>query len=191
MEARVTSLSGELKKEASTDGWLFMSNEEKSWSDSRQYCKDHGADLVIINSEEKQTFISSFTKEKLWIGLSDIQQEGRMKWVDNSPLNRGSEPEQHGGPGPSRSEERRQAQKASVAIRAPPSPAGGSRRKHVVAASIVDESVADVPVVTESKNLTMAEVVAGAFADKEVYRLRKIVSKIKKQSLKDGKQDMV
>ncbi|KAL0150933.1 hypothetical protein M9458_053852, partial [Cirrhinus mrigala] len=34
----------------------------------------------------------------------------------------------------------------------------------VVAASIVDESVAEVPVVTESKNLTMAEVVAGTSA---------------------------
>ncbi|KAL0172971.1 hypothetical protein M9458_033282, partial [Cirrhinus mrigala] len=40
-----------------------------------------------------------------------------------------SEPEQHGGLGPSRSEERRQAQKTSVATRAPPPPAGGSRRK--------------------------------------------------------------
>ncbi len=35
-------------------GWFFMSTEEKSWSDSRQYCRDHGADLIIINTEEKQ-----------------------------------------------------------------------------------------------------------------------------------------
>ncbi|KAI2646329.1 Lamina-associated polypeptide 2, isoform alpha [Labeo rohita] len=40
-----------------------------------------------------------------------------------------SEPEQQGGPGPSRSEERRQAQKTSVATHAPPPPAGGSRRR--------------------------------------------------------------
>ncbi|KAL0152305.1 hypothetical protein M9458_052028 [Cirrhinus mrigala] len=40
-----------------------------------------------------------------------------------------SEPEQYGGPGPSRSEGRRQAQKTSVATRAPPPPAGGSGRK--------------------------------------------------------------
>ncbi len=31
-----------------------MSTELKSWSDSRQYCRDHGADLIIINTEEKQ-----------------------------------------------------------------------------------------------------------------------------------------
>ncbi|XP_050958524.1 CD209 antigen-like [Labeo rohita] len=64
-------------------------HELKSWSDSRQHCRDRGADLVIINSEEKQRFMSSFTAERVWIGLSDREQEGNMKWVDNSPLNRG------------------------------------------------------------------------------------------------------
>ncbi len=33
---------------------FFVSTELKSWSDSRQYCRDRGADLVIINTEEKQ-----------------------------------------------------------------------------------------------------------------------------------------
>ncbi|XP_042606515.1 C-type lectin domain family 2 member L-like isoform X1 [Cyprinus carpio] len=57
---------------------LFMSTELKSWSDSRQYCRDRGADLVIINTEEKQRHISSFIKERVWIGLSDIENEGNM-----------------------------------------------------------------------------------------------------------------
>ncbi len=35
-------------------GSFFVSNELKSWSDSRQYCRDHGADLIIINTEDKQ-----------------------------------------------------------------------------------------------------------------------------------------
>uniref|UniRef100_A0A8C1VVN4 C-type lectin domain-containing protein n=1 Tax=Cyprinus carpio TaxID=7962 RepID=A0A8C1VVN4_CYPCA len=60
----------------------FIYNELKSWSDSRQYCRDHGADLVIINTEEKQV---SF--ERVWIGLSDIENEGNMTWVDNSAVN--------------------------------------------------------------------------------------------------------
>uniref|UniRef100_A0A672QET2 C-type lectin domain-containing protein n=1 Tax=Sinocyclocheilus grahami TaxID=75366 RepID=A0A672QET2_SINGR len=68
---------------------LFLSTELKSWSDSRQYCRDRGADLIIINSEEKQRHISSFIKERVWIGLSDTENEGNMKWVDNSPLNQG------------------------------------------------------------------------------------------------------
>ncbi|XDV15995.1 hypothetical protein PO909_015894 [Leuciscus waleckii] len=68
---------------------FFISSELKSWSESRQYCRDHGGDLVIINTEEKQKFISSLVKEIVWIGLSDIVNEGKMKWVDNSPLKQG------------------------------------------------------------------------------------------------------
>ncbi|KAL1281232.1 hypothetical protein QQF64_000035, partial [Cirrhinus molitorella] len=94
LESRVEDLTAEkdheeLKKEASKRGWFFISTELKSWSDSRQYCRDHGGDLVIINSEEKQRFISSFTVERVWIGLSDREQEGKMTWVDNSPLKQG------------------------------------------------------------------------------------------------------
>ncbi|XP_016115513.1 CD209 antigen-like protein 2 [Sinocyclocheilus grahami] len=70
-------------------GWFFMSSELKSWSDSRQYCRDHGADLVIINTEEKQRHISSLVSERVWIGLSHTEQEGIMKWVDNSTPNQG------------------------------------------------------------------------------------------------------
>uniref|UniRef100_A0A8C1PLW4 Si:ch73-343l4.8 n=1 Tax=Cyprinus carpio TaxID=7962 RepID=A0A8C1PLW4_CYPCA len=61
---------------------FFMSSELKSWSDSRQYCRERGADLVIINTEEKQVSL-------VWIGLSDREQEGVMKWVDNSTLKQG------------------------------------------------------------------------------------------------------
>ncbi|XP_048051424.1 uncharacterized protein LOC125271385 isoform X3 [Megalobrama amblycephala] len=50
---------------------LFISKEEMSWSDSRQYCRDRGADLVIIDTEEKQRHITSFVKESVWIGLTD------------------------------------------------------------------------------------------------------------------------
>ncbi|KAM9449565.1 uncharacterized protein Hap1MRO34_022097 isoform 2-T4 [Clarias gariepinus] len=68
----------------------FMSNEIKSWTESRQDCRDKGADLVIINSREEQEFIS---KQKVngqiyvWIGLSDRETEGEWKWVDGTPLN--------------------------------------------------------------------------------------------------------
>ncbi|ROL52041.1 CD209 antigen [Anabarilius grahami] len=89
LESKVTSLSDELTREASKFGFFFISSELKNWSESRQYCRDRGADLVIINTEEKQRFISSVIKENVWIGLSDIETEGRMIWVDNSPLNRG------------------------------------------------------------------------------------------------------
>ncbi|KAL1281249.1 hypothetical protein QQF64_000052 [Cirrhinus molitorella] len=44
----------ELESNVTSLRWFFMSDEAKSWSDSRQYCRSRGADLVIINSEEKQ-----------------------------------------------------------------------------------------------------------------------------------------
>ncbi|KAG1943831.1 CD209 antigen [Pimephales promelas] len=84
LETRVNDLTAEKR-----NGWFFISSELKSWSESRQFCRDRGADLIIINTEEKQRFISSFIKESVWIGLSDIENEGNMKWVDNSPLKQG------------------------------------------------------------------------------------------------------
>ncbi|CAM4466180.1 unnamed protein product [Leuciscus chuanchicus] len=95
LETKVTSLSEELKKETSKQGYqwgqnyLFTSSEPMSWSESRKFCRDRGADLIIINTEEKQRFIKSFIKDTVWIGLSDIEIEGNMKWVDNSPLKQG------------------------------------------------------------------------------------------------------
>ncbi|XP_051560239.1 CD209 antigen-like isoform X5 [Myxocyprinus asiaticus] len=86
LESKINSSCDEHKKK---QVWFFISSEEKSWSDSRQYCRDHGGDLVIINTEEKQRYISSLEKGRVWIGLSDIEKEGNMKWVDNSPLTKG------------------------------------------------------------------------------------------------------
>ncbi len=33
-----------------------------------------------------QRHISSLVKERVWIGLSDTENEGIMKWVEKSPL---------------------------------------------------------------------------------------------------------
>ncbi|XP_039503865.1 CD209 antigen-like protein 2 [Pimephales promelas] len=68
---------------------LFLSSSPMTWSESRQYCRYRGADLVIINTEEKQRHITSLVKESVWIGLAEIETEGIIKWVDNSPLKQG------------------------------------------------------------------------------------------------------
>ncbi|XP_048051391.1 CD209 antigen-like protein C [Megalobrama amblycephala] len=93
LESKVTSLSVELRlkafnKECSLDD-LLISDEKMSWSKTRQYCRDRGADLIIIDTEVKQRCITSFVKDNVWIGLSDIEHEGNLTWVDNSPLNQG------------------------------------------------------------------------------------------------------
>ncbi|XP_067298667.1 C-type lectin domain family 4 member E-like isoform X3 [Pseudorasbora parva] len=74
-------------KDASEQVCYTISNEAMTWSESRQYCRDRGADLIIINTEEKQRFITSLAKERLWIGLTDIENETVFKWVDTSHLN--------------------------------------------------------------------------------------------------------
>ncbi|XP_058644800.1 C-type lectin domain family 4 member E [Onychostoma macrolepis] len=71
------------------DGWrcyqsslYYISSEEKNWTDSRQDCLKRGANLTIINSNEKQDFFQTYGE--VWIGLTNT--EGTWKWVDGSTL---------------------------------------------------------------------------------------------------------
>ncbi|XP_008276769.1 CD209 antigen-like protein E [Stegastes partitus] len=57
-----------------------------SWDEGREDCKGRGADLVVINSPEEQTFLSRFKGENPWIGLNDKENEGTWTWVDGTPL---------------------------------------------------------------------------------------------------------
>ncbi|XP_048015108.1 CD209 antigen-like protein C [Megalobrama amblycephala] len=77
------------------DGWTyyqsslyFISSELKSWNESRRYCRDRGADLIIINNTTQQEFVNRiYGNTVIWIGLSKV--DGRWKWVDGSALNSG------------------------------------------------------------------------------------------------------
>ncbi|XP_018520427.2 CD209 antigen-like protein C [Lates calcarifer] len=73
-------------------GWVYfggsvyyISSVKKTWQESRNYCLQEGADLMIINSEEEQKFSSQW-KDNIWIGLTDRETEGTWKWVDGTPL---------------------------------------------------------------------------------------------------------
>ncbi|XP_026080895.1 CD209 antigen-like protein C [Carassius auratus] len=79
------------------DGWIYyqchfyyMSTEMRSWTESRRYCTERGADLIIINNREEQEFVKNISGyDAFWIGLTDIEVEGSWKWVDNSTLTSG------------------------------------------------------------------------------------------------------
>ncbi|XP_058626546.1 C-type lectin domain family 17, member A-like [Onychostoma macrolepis] len=79
------------------DGWIyyqssiyFISSKIKSWDESRRYCTEKGADLIIINSREEQDFVKKISADaKVWIGLTDSDVEGIWKWVDGSTLTSG------------------------------------------------------------------------------------------------------
>ncbi|XDV54157.1 hypothetical protein PO909_022512, partial [Leuciscus waleckii] len=70
--------------------FYYMPNESKSWTESRRYCTERGADLIIINNREEQDFVKNITGSAIvWIGLTDSDVENTWKWVDGSTLTSG------------------------------------------------------------------------------------------------------
>ncbi|XP_056597995.1 C-type lectin domain family 4 member F-like [Triplophysa dalaica] len=67
-------------------GLHYFSAEKHDWSKSRDVCISKGADLVTITSQNEQDFLVSKIKETHWIGLNDLDTEGRWVWVDNQTL---------------------------------------------------------------------------------------------------------
>ncbi|XP_047456126.1 CD209 antigen-like protein C [Mugil cephalus] len=88
---RLQSLSKQ--KKTCPAGWkmfnctcYFLSEASGSWDEARQDCRNRGADLVVIDSPEEQTSVSTLTKAAAWIGLNDRGGEDTWKWVDGTPL---------------------------------------------------------------------------------------------------------
>ncbi|KAL7841353.1 hypothetical protein SRHO_G00250440 [Serrasalmus rhombeus] len=68
----------------------YISTERKSWDDSRQDCRERGADLLIINSREEQDFTEKLRGgQTAWIGLSYRVMQRVWRWVDDSALTTG------------------------------------------------------------------------------------------------------
>uniref|UniRef100_A0A8C9U8M0 C-type lectin domain family 4 member C-like n=1 Tax=Scleropages formosus TaxID=113540 RepID=A0A8C9U8M0_SCLFO len=70
--------------------YVYLSSPWKTWSDSRQECIKMGADLVTIDSEDEQRFISELAPSYFdqwhgyWIGLCKITRG--WFWVNGAPL---------------------------------------------------------------------------------------------------------
>ncbi|XP_016018525.2 CD209 antigen-like protein 2 isoform X1 [Rousettus aegyptiacus] len=67
----------------------MFSKTQSTWKASVSACEDMRAQLVIINNTEEQKFLKSWdakNNKRAWIGLSDQNNEGSWKWVDDTPL---------------------------------------------------------------------------------------------------------
>uniref|UniRef100_A0A674N744 C-type lectin domain-containing protein n=1 Tax=Takifugu rubripes TaxID=31033 RepID=A0A674N744_TAKRU len=64
----------------------YISSQRKSWDESRRYCLQNDADLVVIGSIEEQKVLSGFIKAA-WVGMTDREEEGKWTWVDGTPVN--------------------------------------------------------------------------------------------------------
>ncbi len=67
--------------------WYQCFGEPVTWPQAQAACQEMGGHLIIINSEEENTFASFFVTgtRALWIGLTDEAQEGTWRWVDGTP----------------------------------------------------------------------------------------------------------
>ncbi|XP_067249325.1 asialoglycoprotein receptor 1-like [Chanodichthys erythropterus] len=70
--------------------FYFIFSEERDWAESRRYCTERGADLIIINNREEQEFVKKISGNAgVWIGLTDSDVEDRWKWVDGTNMTSG------------------------------------------------------------------------------------------------------
>ncbi|KAG7219809.1 hypothetical protein INR49_005831 [Caranx melampygus] len=71
----------------------YFSSRMLSWSSSRAWCQTQGGDLLIINSQQEQEFVFDASRAgeqlntRLWIGMTDAEEEGDWRWVDSSKVN--------------------------------------------------------------------------------------------------------
>ncbi|XP_042566500.1 C-type lectin domain family 4 member F-like [Clupea harengus] len=80
-----TELKNELQVWEYFDGACYhFSTDKKNWTESIDACVTMGGHLVIINSQQEMDFLKDKTEH--WIGLTDAQEEGTWRWVDNTPL---------------------------------------------------------------------------------------------------------
>ncbi|XP_038151963.1 CD209 antigen-like protein E [Cyprinodon tularosa] len=76
----------------------YFSTNKFSWEESRNRCREAGAELVKVETREEQYFLRNNLNRKMksfddmfWIGLTDSEEEGRWVWVDGSELSERSD----------------------------------------------------------------------------------------------------
>ncbi|XP_047467267.1 uncharacterized protein LOC125023800 [Mugil cephalus] len=103
LQSDVSSLEGTCGR--CPPGWILLNSScyflsstvsptvRKTWSDSRDDCISRGSDLVVIDDQEEQKFVSvvienaskgrNVWENGFWIGLTDAGEEGTWLWINN------------------------------------------------------------------------------------------------------------
>ncbi|XP_044065055.1 C-type lectin domain family 4 member D-like isoform X2 [Siniperca chuatsi] len=74
------------------DQCFFLITDKQDWSFSAQNCREMGGHLAILTTREQHEAVEKEGRRiagfytNYWIGLTDIENEGDWKWVDNSTL---------------------------------------------------------------------------------------------------------
>ncbi|XP_068195592.1 CD209 antigen-like protein C [Antennarius striatus] len=86
----------------------------KNWNDSRADCISRGGNLAVIDNLKEQINLFEYlpklegnvpfwTRPGIWIGLTDLQTEGKWEWINNVTVSNGywirGEPNNHGEDG--------------------------------------------------------------------------------------------
>ncbi|XP_067684812.1 galactose-specific lectin nattectin-like [Haliotis asinina] len=71
--------------------YQINTDSPKSWTDAENACIQGGGHLLKVDNLETNQLMTHFATEQnmhLWIGGSDIQEEGTWLWADNSSIQR-------------------------------------------------------------------------------------------------------
>ncbi|XP_074182116.1 natural killer cells antigen CD94 isoform X2 [Rhinolophus sinicus] len=63
----------------------FISNERKTWAESRDFCVSQNSSLLQLQNKDELSF-SNHIKFFYWIGLSYNEEQGLWQWEDGSAL---------------------------------------------------------------------------------------------------------
>ncbi|XP_057413654.1 natural killer cells antigen CD94 [Balaenoptera acutorostrata] len=64
----------------------FISNEVKTWKDSRNFCVSHNSSLLQIQKRNELQHFMNSSSYYYWIGLSYSEEHHAWLWEDNSTL---------------------------------------------------------------------------------------------------------
>ena len=82
---------------------LYATSSHTSWAGARDFCSSRGGHLVTVSSEAEQGVLAAlldsvgdatpclpdpdgYTRQRIWLGLSDHEEEGNWQWVTGEPV---------------------------------------------------------------------------------------------------------